>query len=171
MNTVKFASQDKLEKEFVTTLKKRINNYFRENNISTKANAAMVFKTIILLNLYLIPFILILVLPPNTIVAILLCVLMGTGIAGVGMGVMHDACHGAYSRKEWINKLLAGTLHLLGSNVLNWKIQHNVLHHSYTKLQVWMKILTIKDPYDYLDIRLSKNTISINFFMPLFYMV
>lgn len=113
----------------------------------------MVFKTIILLNLYLIPFILILVLPPNTIVAILLCVLMGTGIAGVGMGVMHDACHGAYSRKEWINKLLAGTLHLLGSNVLNWKIQHNVLHHSYTNIAGLDEDINDKGP-----IRLSRHS-------------
>jgi len=25
-------------------------------------------------------------------------VFIGVGIAGVGMGVMHDACHGAYSK-------------------------------------------------------------------------
>jgi linoleoyl-CoA desaturase len=59
---------------------------------------------------------------------------MGIGIAGVGMGVMHDACHGAYSKRKWVNDSLSGTLYLLGSNVVNWKIQHNVLHHTYTNI-------------------------------------
>jgi linoleoyl-CoA desaturase len=77
---------------------------------------------------------------------------MGIGIAGVGMGVMHDACHGAYSKKQWVNNLLSGTLYLLGSNVLNWKIQHNVLHHTYTNISGLDEDIDNKGP-----IRLSEN--------------
>jgi linoleoyl-CoA desaturase len=134
MNSVRFIGNDKLEKQFVIKLRKNVNDYFKQNNISTKANFAMVFKTIVLISMYIVPYILILTITMPTLIAFLLVLLMGIGVAGVGMGVMHDACHGAYSKKHWVNNLLAGSLYLLGSNVLNWKIQHNVLHHTYTNI-------------------------------------
>jgi linoleoyl-CoA desaturase len=47
---------------------------------------------------------------------------------------MHDAAHGAFSEKQWINDLFASTMYLLGSNTFNWKIQHNVMHHTFTNI-------------------------------------
>ncbi|MDI1354497.1 MAG: acyl-CoA desaturase [bacterium] len=134
MNTVKFKGTDIREKNFAMALKKNVNAYFKTNNISTKANAAMVVKTIVLIALYIAPFVLILSIPMSGLLALLCTVVMGIGVAGVGMGVMHDATHGAYSNSPWVNKLFAGTIYLLGSNSLNWKIQHNVLHHTYTNI-------------------------------------
>jgi linoleoyl-CoA desaturase len=134
MNTVKFTSTNKFEKQFAVTLRKNVNDYFKENHLSTKANFTMVLKTIVLVSLYIVPYVIILTAPMSPIIALGLVILMGVGIAGVGMGVMHDACHGSYSKKHWVNNLLGGTLYLLGSNVLNWKIQHNVLHHTYTNI-------------------------------------
>lgn len=146
MDTIKFGSSDKLEQQFAATLRKNVNNYFKENHLSTKANARMVVKTIILLAIYIVPFILLLLIPMNNWLALLSVIIMGMGIAGVGMSVMHDACHGAYSRKPWVNNLLAGTLYLLGSNVLNWKIQHNVLHHTYTNISGYDEDIDSKGP-------------------------
>jgi linoleoyl-CoA desaturase len=59
---------------------------------------------------------------------------MGLGLAGIGLSVMHDANHGAYSRKKWVNNLIGYSLNFLGGSSFNWKIQHNVLHHSYTNV-------------------------------------
>lgn len=152
MQTIKFTSRDKVEKQFVIDLRKKVNDYFKENHISTKANAAMILKTIVLISSYLVPFFILLFVPVNALVGLGLVLLMGFGIAGIGMGVMHDACHGAYSRKQWVNNLFAGTLYLLGSNVLNWKIQHNVLHHTYTNISGMDEDIDDKGP-----IRLSEN--------------
>jgi linoleoyl-CoA desaturase len=58
----------------------------------------------------------------------------GLGMAGIGMGVMHDAIHGSYSKSKKINKLLGFTFNLIGGNATVWKIQHNVLHHTYTNI-------------------------------------
>jgi linoleoyl-CoA desaturase len=80
-----------------------------------------------------------------------MAVLMGVGMAGIGMCVMHDAVHGSYSRKEWVNKLLSGTMYLLGSNVFNWKIQHNFFHHAYTNIEGYDQDIAAKGP-----IRLSQ---------------
>ncbi|MDP5171161.1 MAG: acyl-CoA desaturase [Bacteroidia bacterium] len=63
-----------------------------------------------------------------------LYIISGLGMAGVGMGVMHDAIHGSYSKNRRINKLMGYSINLLGSNASVWRIQHNVLHHTYTNI-------------------------------------
>jgi len=122
-------------RDFVTTLNKRVNEYFRENKLSRNANGEMVFKTVFMLLLYLAPYSLIL---SNTISStiglFILVVLMGLGVAGIGLSVMHDANHGAYSKSGWINSLIGYSLNFMGATSFNWKLQHNVLHHSYTNV-------------------------------------
>ena len=38
----------------------------------------------------------------------------GFGMAGIGMGVMHDAIHGSYSKNKKINTLLVYSFDLIG---------------------------------------------------------
>ena len=73
----------------------------------------------------------------NVWVALLMVIATGAGMAGVGMTVMHDALHGASSKHPWLNKLLGGSMYLLGSDVFAWKIQHNVLHHTHTNVDMF----------------------------------
>jgi linoleoyl-CoA desaturase len=47
---------------------------------------------------------------------------------------MHDSNHGAYSNHKLVNKLLGGVLNVMGGYAPNWRIQHNILHHTYTNL-------------------------------------
>jgi linoleoyl-CoA desaturase len=129
---VRFINKDKTL--FFPTLKKRVDLYFKENKISKNANGKMVFKTIVLLALYLTPFILILTVPMPTWTQMCLWVLMGIGLAGVGMSIMHDANHEAYSNSKTVNFLLGSSLNLLGGSIFNWKLQHNVMHHTYTNI-------------------------------------
>jgi len=63
-----------------------------------------------------------------------MAILMGIGMAGVGMNIMHDGNHGTYSKKKWVNKLMGGSIYILAGNVYNWQVQHNVLHHTYTNV-------------------------------------
>ena len=129
---LKFANQ---KNDFFTTLNQRVNGYFKSNNIEKTANAEMVFKTIFMFTLYLTPYFLIISgLFTNLWALFGLCLVMGLGTAGIGLSVMHDANHGAYSNKAWINSLLGLSLNLVGGHSLNWKIQHNVLHHTYTNI-------------------------------------
>lgn len=120
--------------EFFSALRQRVDKYFKENNIPQQANAGMVIKTIILLLAYLIPFIIFLIIPTPFWVSIVLWGIMGFALAGIGMSVMHDANHGAYSANGKINTILGHTLNLLGGSVFNWKLQHNILHHTYTNI-------------------------------------
>jgi linoleoyl-CoA desaturase len=129
---VKFINKDR--SQFYATVKKRVDSYFAENKISRKANAQMVLKTIILFCFYLVPFAFIVLLQPSFPIMLLLWLLTGFGLAGIGMSVMHDANHGAYSKHEWVNTMLGHALNLVGGSVINWKMQHNILHHTYTNI-------------------------------------
>ncbi len=126
----------KRNKGFSATLRSRVNSYFKDNNISRNANSTMVVKTITMLLLFIVPLIFLglgmVTITPMLFFAYLIC---GLGMAGIGMGVMHDAIHGSYARNKKINTLLGYTFNLIGANATVWKIQHNVLHHTYTNIE------------------------------------
>jgi linoleoyl-CoA desaturase len=129
---VKFIAPEK--SQFFPTLKKRIDAYFKENHKSKYADRTMVFKTVILLSAYILPFVFLLLFQPPLAVSLLLWTIMGLGISGIGMSIMHDANHGAYSAHKGVNQWLGYSICLAGAGVLNWKLQHNVLHHTYTNI-------------------------------------
>ncbi|MFM8912669.1 MAG: fatty acid desaturase family protein [Flammeovirgaceae bacterium] len=123
------------QQEFFATLSQRVNQYFKSNRIQRTANSEMVIKTVFMFSLYFIPyFIAISGVVTNIWGLFGLCIVMGLGVAGIGLSVMHDANHGAYSTKAWVNNLLGLSLNLVGGHAFNWKVQHNVLHHTYTNV-------------------------------------
>ncbi len=119
---------------FLSELRSRVDAYFTTNGISKYANATMVTKTLAMLVIFYVPYALIVSEAIPVWVMALGAVMMGVGMAGIGMGVMHDANHGAYSRFPIINTLIGGTIYLVGGNAFTWKLQHNVLHHTYTNI-------------------------------------
>ena len=125
----------RVKQDFFITLNQRVSEYFKSNNISRQANAEMVSKTFTMFAIYFIPYGIILSgLVTNPWLVFALVIVMGLGTAGIGLSVMHDANHGAYSNKTWVNNLIGYSLNLVGANAFNWKIQHNVLHHTYTNV-------------------------------------
>ena len=134
MESVKFVRQNAREREFAAEVRKRVRTYFKENNKSIYGNFSMYLKTVIILSVYLVPFILLLTMSISPWTALAFAVIMGIGEAGVGMSIMHDGVHHAYSSKKWVNYLASSTMFLLGSNIFNWKIQHNIKHHTFTNI-------------------------------------
>lgn len=131
---IRFVDKDKDKALFFATLRKRVDSYFKENNLSKHYNTTMVIKSIILMSAYMLPFIALLVFNPTFNVALILWAVMGFALSGIGMSVMHDANHGAYSSNSKTNYWMGHTLNLLGGSVFNWKMQHNVMHHTYTNV-------------------------------------
>jgi linoleoyl-CoA desaturase len=134
MQSPRYSSAEIWQKQFATAVRANVNSYFRAKGISTKGDHRMVVKTLVMFGIYLAPFVLILILPFHWLPALLMTVLMGVGVAGIGMAVMHDGLHGSASSRGWLNKLLGGSMYALGGDVLTWKIQHNVLHHTHTNV-------------------------------------
>src|ERR1043165_7658309 len=129
---IKFLNKNKTDFHKVVT--QRVESYFTERGISKNADYRMVIKTIFMFAVYFIPYAFILsgLLPLWAMW--LATAVMGLGLAGIGMSVMHDANHGAYSSKPWVNKVLGYSLNLIGGDAFNWKIQHNQLHHTFTNI-------------------------------------
>lgn len=123
------------DNDFSKTLRNRVNQYFKNNTISRKANTNMIFKTVFMLSLFFVPLI---VLSTGLVTSVGmvfgLYVLCGLGMSGIGMGVMHDAIHGSYSKNKTVNTFLGNTFNLIGGSATIWKIQHNILHHTYTNI-------------------------------------
>ncbi len=135
MRNIKFKSPDDNQTQFATAVRKNVDQYFRETGISPKGDWTLRLKAFSMLAMYIAPFVLILTLPMSAWFAMLLFIIMGIGTAGVGMGVMHDAIHGSYSRQAWENTLMGSSMYLLGSHVFVWFVQHNVMHHTYTNIE------------------------------------
>lgn len=135
MNTpvVKFNIKD--QPSFFAELRKRVNGYFKENNISKHANANMVTKTVTMLALYFVPFILMLTgVVENYWLVMGAWLTMGVGMSGIGSSIMHDANHGSYSKNQKINDALGSLITFIGGYKYNWRMQHNVLHHTFTNV-------------------------------------
>ncbi len=125
----------KIGGDFNSTLKKRVRAYFKDNNISKYANTNMKIKTVFMVALYFTPYLFMVTGVVTNIWLIALCwVIMGFGIAGIGLSVMHDANHGAYSKSDKVNYVVGRVVNLVGGYAPTWKIQHNILHHSYTNV-------------------------------------
>ncbi|HTB06477.1 MAG TPA: acyl-CoA desaturase [Bacteroidia bacterium] len=129
---IRFSSQ---QRSFFQTLHGRVDEYFKTNNLSKNGNGWMTVKTIAMFCLYFSPYFLIVFGVVTSVPLMLgLCVMMGFGIAGIGLAVMHDANHGSYSSNSKVNMLIGYSLNLIGGHYLNWQLQHNTLHHTFTNI-------------------------------------
>lgn len=131
---VKFNKGGKTSQEFYNVLRQRVSAYFETNQISRHGDAGMVFKTVFMLALYVGPFIASVFFVESNTTYFLLWLLSGLGMSGVGLSIMHDANHGSYSSNEKVNSALGFVLNMTGGCSSYWKIQHNMLHHTYTNI-------------------------------------
>lgn len=129
---ISFASTDR---DFSATLNKRVSEYFKAKGLSRHGNFEMVIKTVVMFSLYFVPYGLLITGSVTSVWGLIaLIIVMGLGLAGIGLSVMHDANHGAYSSKRWLNTTIGYSMNLIGANAFNWKMQHNVMHHTYTNI-------------------------------------
>ncbi len=134
MNFKPIKFQRAVKGDFYNTLRDRVNTYFAERNKSMKGDARMYWKTAFMFALYFIPYGFILAGVGPAWVFFVLWALMGFGAAGIGLSVMHDANHSAYSENPKVNKMMSVVMNVVGGYDSNWRIQHNVLHHTFTNV-------------------------------------
>lgn len=121
--------------QFFQSLKKSVDKYFEENLKKKTGDRRLYTKAVILIPASIMIYISLLVFQLPVAVALLLCALLGLTIASIGFNIMHDACHGSYSSKKWVNNTLGLTLNAIGGNAFFWKQKHNILHHTYTNIE------------------------------------
>jgi linoleoyl-CoA desaturase len=120
---------------FFDSLKDKVDNYFKSNNIAPTGNFKLYSKTITLAAIALAMYIILVFFTPGVVLSVFMCVLLGLTLAGIGFNVMHDGAHGSYSTNKTVNELMAISLNFMGGSSYMWKIKHNLIHHSYTNIE------------------------------------
>jgi linoleoyl-CoA desaturase len=121
--------------DFFNSLKQAVDDYFINNNIKRTGDWRLFSKSIILITTAIVAYtILMYVKPESSLLALALCGLLGFILASIGFSVMHDANHGSYSTKPWLNDLMGLTMNFMGASSFFWKQKHNIIHHTYTNV-------------------------------------
>lgn len=120
--------------DFYQSVKIAVEEYFVSRKIKKTGDWRLFSKTIILVLAAVGIYCTLLFVPVNGWPALCLCMLMGFVLASIGFSVMHDANHGSYSTKTWLNDLLGLSLNTMGASSYFWKQKHNIIHHTYTNV-------------------------------------
>lgn len=132
---IQYKFTDRSKSDFERDLKKKVNDYFKSNDLSKKSNGFMFFKSLFFFCFYASVYIAIVKIEFSSIsILLLLSVLLGFGHAFSGMNIMHDFVHGTYKKNKIVEVLLNTFLLLIGVNSFIWSIEHNVIHHTYTNI-------------------------------------
>ncbi len=91
-------------------------------------------KSGILISAAVAMYILLLTVDMHPILALTICALFGMAQAGIGFNVMHDANHGSFSTRKWVNTTMGLTSDAMGVTSWFWKQKHNIIHHTYTNV-------------------------------------
>lgn len=91
----------------------------------------MIAKTVFIVFMVVLTYVLILSNQFNIWAMLILAILHGFFTALIGLNIAHDAIHGAYSARPKVNKYLGLLFNLVGANDYLWNITHNIIHHTY----------------------------------------
>ncbi len=119
---------------FYKALKVEVDNYFLGKGLKKTGDWKLYIKSVILILLAVSMYLTLLINHYPAWLGIMLSSLLGLVLSGIGFNIMHDANHGSYSTKSWVNSLMGLTLNALGSNAFIWKQKHNIIHHTYTNV-------------------------------------
>jgi linoleoyl-CoA desaturase len=119
---------------FFNALKEEVDAYFERNGIKKTGNWKLYLKTMILIPGALGLYALLMFVQMPALLTVFLWFLFGLNMAAIGFNIMHDACHGSFSTKGWVNEIFGLTNNFLGGNAFLWKLKHNIIHHTYTNI-------------------------------------
>lgn len=119
---------------FYNDLKIAVEKYFQERKLQKTGNWKLYVKTAVLIPSAVALYLAVLLFDMPVLLTISLGCLFGFALASIGFNVMHDACHGSYSSRKWLNNILGLSLNALGGNAFIWKFKHNIIHHTYTNV-------------------------------------
>ncbi len=123
-----------VDANFQRDLRARVDAYFQSNHLAKGANVAMWLKSVFWLTVAWGSLMTAGLAPMSVPASIAMWMLAGFGFAAVGFNVAHDGTHGATSSNGIVNQLASWTFDLMGVSSSNWRIAHNLLHHTYTNV-------------------------------------
>ena len=127
---LKFSGSDR----FIRELRRRVDAYFEGTGQKRRDCPKMYFKTASILAWFFGAYFLLLFAVHSLWLIVPLAVILGLALAAIGFNIQHDAGHKAYSDRQWVNKMMALTLDLMGGSSYMWDWKHNSFHHTYPNI-------------------------------------
>jgi hypothetical protein len=120
---------------FHTELKKRVANYFTENKLEERDPWQMYLKSAIIMVWLVASYVGLVFFSEHWYQASPAAISLALAMATVGMSIQHDGGHHGYSRRNWINRIAAGTMDMIGASSYLWHRKHAVFHHTYVNIE------------------------------------
>eukprot|EP01134_Creolimax_fragrantissima_P004690 CFRG4690T1 len=120
--------------EFFTTVKSRVENYFKQTKQNPKYNHWMIMRYLCIFGVVGLSWALTLY-TDSLIAQLLLCIPLGFACAMVGLMPMHDSSHFSFTHNPKIWFYLGASHDFInGASWLCWMYQHVLGHHPYTNI-------------------------------------
>jgi linoleoyl-CoA desaturase len=119
---------------FLKDLRGRVQAYFETSGRTARDCPRMYAKTAVVLGWFGVSYISLVFFASTWWTGALASLSLALAIAAVGFNVQHDGSHRAYSRRLWVNKLMAASMDLVGASSFLWARKHNTFHHTYTNI-------------------------------------
>lgn len=115
-------------------LRRRVDAEFKRMGRGQRDSALMYLKTVIILGVFALAYVALVFFATSAWQALPLSIVLGAATAGIGFNIMHDGGHQAYSKRRWINRLMAMTLDMVGGSSYIWQWQHGRFHHTWVNV-------------------------------------
>jgi linoleoyl-CoA desaturase len=122
------------DKAFHVELRRRVDAQLRATGRTARDCPEMYLKTALVFAAFLTTYVLLVFVADAWWQAVPLAVLLALCVVAIGFNVMHDASHNAYSNRQWVNRLMAMSLDLVGGSSYFWRWKHVVFHHSFVNV-------------------------------------
>lgn len=119
---------------FLAEVRRRVEAYFKENNLSRQADWGLWLKTGLLLALNAAFYIALLSNHFGFLGVIVLYSLFGMTTSFICINIIHDVLHGSFFKSKFLNKCLGYFFDFQGFSSKIWEISHNLDHHTYTNI-------------------------------------
>jgi linoleoyl-CoA desaturase len=120
--------------EFQAELRRRVEEFLDRTGRPTRGTLRLYVKAAVVLAAFAGFYGGLVFLAANWWQGLLLAVGLGVSAAAIGLNIMHDGGHGAFSRRPWVNKLAAMTLDVIGGSSYIWHWKHGIYHHTYANI-------------------------------------
>jgi linoleoyl-CoA desaturase len=121
--------------DFQVELRRRIDEFFQRTGRRQRDCPQMYVKTAILLVLFTASYALLVFVAQTWWQSLPLAIMLGLVTGAIGFNVQHDGSHHAYSNYDWVNKMMAMTLDVIGGSSYHWYWKHLVYHHTYVNIR------------------------------------
>ncbi len=122
------------DKSFQTELRRRVEESFKTAGRPQRDCWQIYLKAAVILVSFVALYVLLVFFAQNWWQGLILAVLLGLATGGIGFNIQHDGGHRAFSRREWVNRVMASTLDVIGGSSYVWRWKHAVIHHTYVNI-------------------------------------